>query len=38
LGFERAILAGSSFAGLEMPLFARRYPRRVAGIIFLDAI
>lgn len=38
MGFESVILAGSSFAGLEMPLFARRYPQRVESIVFLDAL
>jgi pimeloyl-ACP methyl ester carboxylesterase len=35
---ERAVLAGHSFAGLELPRFAVRYPDRVEGIIFLDAL
>jgi pimeloyl-ACP methyl ester carboxylesterase len=38
LGIEQAILAGHSFAGIEMPLFARRYPQRVEAIVYLDAI
>jgi pimeloyl-ACP methyl ester carboxylesterase len=35
---DRTILVGHSFAGIEMPHFARRYPERVAGLIFLDAL
>ena len=35
---EKAILAGHSFAGIEMPHFARRYPERVAGLILFDAV
>jgi pimeloyl-ACP methyl ester carboxylesterase len=35
---DKAFLAGHSFAGIEMPHFARRYPERVAGLIFLDAL
>jgi pimeloyl-ACP methyl ester carboxylesterase len=35
---EKAVLAGHSFAGIEMPHFARRHPERVAGLIFLDAL
>ena len=35
---ETAVLAGHSFAGLEMPRFAVRYPGRVTGLIFLDAL
>lgn len=38
VGIERAILIGHSFAGIEMPHFARRYPERVSGLIFLDAL
>jgi pimeloyl-ACP methyl ester carboxylesterase len=35
---ERAVLAGHSFAGLELPRFAAHYPHRVEAIIFLDAL
>lgn len=35
---ERAILVGHSFAGLEMPRFAIRYPGRAEALIFLDAL
>jgi pimeloyl-ACP methyl ester carboxylesterase len=35
---ERSILVGHSFAGLEMPLFAARYPERVEALVFLDAL
>ena len=38
LGFERAALAGHSFAGVELPLFAIRYPKRVQATIYLDAL
>jgi pimeloyl-ACP methyl ester carboxylesterase len=38
LGIEQAILVGHSFAGLEMPHLATRYPRRVAAIVYLDAL
>jgi len=38
LGIERSILVGHSFAGLEMPRFAVRYPRRVEAIVYLDAL
>ena len=38
LEIERTILAGHSFAGLEMPLFAIRYPKRVEAIVYLDAL
>jgi pimeloyl-ACP methyl ester carboxylesterase len=38
LGFEQAILAGHSFAGLEMPRFSVRYPHRVEAIVYLDAL
>ena len=38
LAIERAILVGHSFAGIEMPLFATRYPQRVEAIVYLDAI
>jgi pimeloyl-ACP methyl ester carboxylesterase len=35
---DKAILAGHSFAGIEIAHFARRYPERVAGLVFLDAL
>jgi pimeloyl-ACP methyl ester carboxylesterase len=38
LGIERSILVGHSFAGLEMPRFAMRYPERVEALVFLDAL
>jgi pimeloyl-ACP methyl ester carboxylesterase len=38
LSIERSILVGHSFGGLEMPLFARRYPERVEAIVYLDAL
>jgi pimeloyl-ACP methyl ester carboxylesterase len=38
LGMERAILVGHSFAGLEMPRFAIKYPGRVEAIVYLDAL
>lgn len=38
LAIERAILIGHSFAGLEMPRFAVRYPQRVEAIVYLDAL
>jgi pimeloyl-ACP methyl ester carboxylesterase len=38
LGIERSILVGHSFAGLEMPLFATRFPQRVEAIVYLDAL
>jgi pimeloyl-ACP methyl ester carboxylesterase len=38
LGIERAILVGHSFAGLEMPRFAARFPQCVEAMVFLDAL
>jgi pimeloyl-ACP methyl ester carboxylesterase len=38
LEIEQAILVGHSFGGLEMPLFAIRYPQRVEAIVYLDAL
>lgn len=38
LGIERSILVGHSFGGLEIPLFAIRYPQRVEAIVYLDAL
>ncbi|MCH7698376.1 MAG: alpha/beta hydrolase [Chloroflexi bacterium] len=37
LGVERAVLAGHSFAGIEIPRFAIRYPERVEAIVYMDA-
>ena len=37
-GAKRVILAGHSFAGLEMPLVAEALGDRVAGVVFLDAV
>lgn len=37
-GIARTILVGHSFAGLEMPRFAIRYPGRVEAMVFLDAL
>ena len=38
MGFPRAILVGHSWAGIEMPRFATRYPERVEAVIYLDAL
>ena len=38
LGIDRSILVGHSFGGLEMPLFAIRYPQRVEAIVYFDAL
>lgn len=38
LGIERAAFAGHSFAGIELPLFAIRYPERVQATVYLDAL
>jgi pimeloyl-ACP methyl ester carboxylesterase len=38
LEIERTVLVGHSFAGLEMPRFATRYPERVEAIVYLDAL
>jgi pimeloyl-ACP methyl ester carboxylesterase len=38
LGIERATLVGHSWAGLEMPRFATKYPKRVHAVIYLDAV
>jgi len=38
LGIEQAILVGHSFAGVEMPFFATRYPHCVEAIVYLDAL
>ncbi len=38
LGIERSILVGHSFGGLEVSLFAIRYPERVEAIAYLDAL
>jgi pimeloyl-ACP methyl ester carboxylesterase len=37
-GIDKAILVGHSFAGLEMPHFAIRYPGRAEALIYLDAL
>jgi len=34
---EKAILAGHSFAGVELTYFAEKYPERVAKLVYLDA-
>jgi len=38
LQVDRAVLAGHSFAGIEIPRFAVRYPERVIAVIYLDAL
>ena len=38
LEIERAAFAGHSFAGVELPLFAIRYPDRVTAAVYLDAL
>lgn len=38
VGSDRVILVGHSFAGLELPLVAARFPSRTAAIILLDAV
>lgn len=38
LEIERPILVGHSFGGLEITLFAVRYPHRVEAIVYLDAL
>ncbi|MEX2245725.1 MAG: alpha/beta hydrolase [Dehalococcoidia bacterium] len=38
LGIERAALAGHSWAGQEIPLFATKYPERVDAVIYFDAV
>ena len=35
---EPAIVVGQSFAGVEMPRLALRYPEKVAALVFLDAV
>lgn len=37
-GIERATLAGHSWAGLEIPRFATKYPGRVEAVVYLDAL
>ena len=37
LGLEDPVLAGSSIAGAEMSAIANSHPRRVAGLVYLDA-
>jgi pimeloyl-ACP methyl ester carboxylesterase len=38
LGIEQAIVAGHSWAGIEIPWFATRYPEMVEAVIYLDAV
>jgi pimeloyl-ACP methyl ester carboxylesterase len=38
LSIYRAVLVGHSFAGLEMPRFAVRFPQRVRALAYLDAL
>jgi pimeloyl-ACP methyl ester carboxylesterase len=38
LGIDRAVLGGHSWAGIEIPRFATKYPDRVAAAIYLDAV
>ena len=38
LRITRAVLLGMSFGGQEITRFAERFPERVAGLIYLDAI
>jgi pimeloyl-ACP methyl ester carboxylesterase len=38
VGARRVVLVGSSFAGREMPLAARKLGSRAAGIVFVDAV
>jgi pimeloyl-ACP methyl ester carboxylesterase len=38
LGMERATLVGHSWAGIEIPYFATKYPERVDAVIYLDAV
>ena len=35
---EPAIIVGQSFAGVEMPRLAQRYPEKVHALLFLDAV
>jgi pimeloyl-ACP methyl ester carboxylesterase len=35
---DPTILVGQSFAGVEMPVLARKHPEKVAALIFLDAV
>jgi non-heme chloroperoxidase len=37
LGLERPVLAGHSIAGAEMSAIAHAQPRRIAGLVYLDA-
>jgi non-heme chloroperoxidase len=37
LGLRRVVLVGHSIAGDELTAFAGTYPRRVAGLVYLDA-
>jgi len=38
LRIEKAILAGHSFAGVELTRFTEKYPERVSKLIYLDAV
>ena len=38
LEIERAVLVGHSFAGVEIPKFATRYPERLEAVVYLDAL
>ncbi len=38
MDIERATLAGHSWAGIEIPRFATKYPERVDATIYLDAL
>lgn len=38
LEIERAIFVGHSFAGIEIPRFAIRFPERVEAIVYMDAV
>jgi non-heme chloroperoxidase len=37
LGLDNPVLAGSSIAGAEMSAIAHSHPRRIAGLVYLDA-
>jgi len=37
LGLDRVVLAGHSIAGNELTRFAGRHPRRVRGLVYIDA-
>jgi len=38
LGIAAPVLAGHSMAGGEMTIIGRKYPRRIAGLVYLDAL